>query len=81
MKVNQEFEKSFGTKLNQVSWNNSTPIDKDWEELKNKYGFSSVCYGGARDFLKHINKFQILQFYLDIWVNCIETWMFGKKKV
>lgn len=52
LKVNQEFEKSFGTKLNQVSWNNSTPIDKDWEELKNKYGFSSVCYGGARDFFE-----------------------------
>ena len=50
LKVNLEFEKSFGTKLNQVSWNNSTPIDKDWEELKNKYGFSSVCYGGAKDF-------------------------------
>lgn len=50
--VNQEFEKSFGVKLNQVSWNNSTPIDKDWKELKNKYGFSSVCYGGAKDFFE-----------------------------
>lgn len=50
LRVNQEFEKNFGTKLNQVSWNNSNPIDRDWKELKNKYGFSSVCYGGAKDF-------------------------------
>lgn len=79
LKVNQEFEVKFGTKLNQVSWNNSTPIDRDWEELKSKYGFSSVCYGGAKDFFdayERIPNSTILFGYmgelyrnLDVWEN------------
>lgn len=77
LKVNQEFEKSFGTKLNQVSWNNSTPIDKDWEELKNKYGFSSVCYGGARDFFeayKQIPNSTILFGYMGELYRNLDVW-------
>lgn len=81
--VNKEFEKNFGTKLHQVSWNSSNPIDRDWEELKNKYGFSSVCYAGAKDFFEayeNIPNSSLLFGYMGELYRNLDVWEVRKFK-
>ena len=81
--VNKEIEKNFGTKLHQVSWNNSNPIDRDWEELKNKYGFSSVCYAGAKDFFEayeNIPNSSLLFGYMGELYRNLDVWEVRKFK-
>lgn len=50
LEVDNEFKERFNLNLNVISWENSIPIDRDWKEVEDLYGFHSVHYGGSIDF-------------------------------
>lgn len=48
--INKEYVKKFKLNLNLISWENSVPITKDWNEMEHLYGMHSVHYAGSKAF-------------------------------
>lgn len=50
LNINYIFRDTYGLNLNVISWRNASPINKDWDEYMNIYGYHSVHYSASRDF-------------------------------
>ena len=47
--VDKTISKKFNLKLDFLNWTHHNPVDKDWEELTDRYGFFNLIYGGSKN--------------------------------